>query len=115
MSNSVKDLIVWQRSMDLVVDVYRIAKKLPDEERFGFTSQLCRAAVSIPSNIAEGAKRGTQKEFSHFLHVANGSAAELETQIILVRRLYPAVKTETALGKLAEVQKMLNGLIRAKR
>ncbi len=114
MQNSVKDLIVWRKAMDVVKDIYLTARNLPESERFGLASQLCRAAVSIPSNIAEGAKRGTKKEFVHFLHIASGSAAEAETQLILVSRLYPNVTLGDVLTKLSEVQKMLAGLIRVK-
>jgi four helix bundle protein len=114
MQNSVKDLLVWQKSMDVVKDIYLIARKLPRSEEFGLTSQLCRAAVSIPSNIAEGAKRGSKKEFVHFLHIASGSAAEAETQLILVSHLFPSIKQASVLERLTEVQKMLTGLIQSK-
>lgn len=114
MQNSVKDLLVWQKSMDLVKDVYVIGRGLPSYEDFGLRSQLCRAAVSIPSNIAEGAKRGTKKEFTHFLHIELGSAAEIETQLILTSTLYPKLELGTVLEKLTEIQKMLTGLIRRK-
>jgi len=78
-----RDLIVWQKAMDLTVEIYRIAKKLPKEELFSLSDQMRRAAVSIPSNIAEGNGRQTKGEFQHFLRIAKGSAAELETQLLI--------------------------------
>ncbi|MEO5927108.1 MAG: four helix bundle protein [Patescibacteria group bacterium] len=82
-----KDLIVWQKSMDLVVMVYELTKQYPKDELYQLTSQMRRAAVSIPSNIAEGRKRGGETEFRQFLRIAFGSAAELETQIEISQRL----------------------------
>lgn len=78
-----KDLIIWQKSRLLVRTVYVLTRKLPKEELFGLTNQVRRAVVSIPSNIAEGFNRGSDKEFIHFLRIAKGSAAEVETQLIL--------------------------------
>lgn len=78
-----KDLIIWQKSRLLVRTVYILTRKLPEEELFGLTNQVRRAVVSIPSNIAEGFNRGSDKEFIHFLRIAKGSAAEVETQLIL--------------------------------
>ena len=78
-----KDLIIWQKSRLLVRTVYILTRKLPKEELFGLTNQVRRAVVSIPSNIAEGFNRGSDKEFIHFLRIARGSAAEVETQLIL--------------------------------
>lgn len=82
-----KDLVVWQKGIDLVQAVYRLTAELPQEERFGLSSQLRRAAVSIPSNIAEGRSRTSRKDFIQFLHIALGSASEVETQLEIVRRL----------------------------
>ena len=82
-----RDLIVWQKAMELVVDVYRLTKEFPPTEIYGLTSQMRRAAVSIPSNIAEGRRRGTEKDNKYFLRVAFGSGAELETQIEIANRL----------------------------
>jgi len=87
MSSSHKDLIVWQRAMQLVVDVYRSTKSFPREETHGLISQMRRAAVSIPSNIAEGKGRYSRKELSQFLLNARGSLLELETQIEIARAL----------------------------
>jgi len=78
-----KELIVWQKARKIVKDVYLLTKKYPKEELFGLTQQIRRAAVSIPSNIAEGAGRGTDADFAHFLDFANGSACEVETQLYL--------------------------------
>jgi len=78
-----KDLIVWQKAMDLVVEVYNLVKKLPKEEQFALSDQMRRAVISIPSNIAEGRGRYSIKEYTHFLSVAKGSNAELETQLLL--------------------------------
>ena len=80
-------LDAWSKSVDLVVGIYRATEKFPKEERYGLTSQLRRAAVSVPANIAEGAGRHSQKEFAHFLSNAQGSASELETELIIANRL----------------------------
>ena len=82
-----KDLDVWKKGMDLVLAVYQATGEFPKEELYGLTSQVRRAAVSIPSNIAEGAARNSDKEFTQFLHITLGSLAELETQWILAERL----------------------------
>jgi four helix bundle protein len=87
MIKSYKDLTVWQKSIELVVAVYELTENFPSEEKFGLVSQMRRAAVSIPSNIAEGRTRNTRKDFAHFVHIAYGSAAESETQLIVVKRL----------------------------
>lgn len=99
--------------MDLVELVYKITGKLPRSEVFGLSSQMQRAAIAIPSNIAEGAKRGHRLEYVQFLRVANGSAAELETQLILAEKLYPEEKNniQTATHLLEEILKMLYALI----
>lgn len=109
--NDFRQLIVWQKSMTLAKEIYSYTKKLPSDERFGLSSQLQRSGISIPSNIAEGSKRGTRKDFSQFLRIASGSAAELETQLELASDIYsqPASK---ALPLLKEVQKMLESFIK---
>ena len=85
--NSFQDLIVWQKAMALATDIYRVTHLLPKEELFGLTSQLRRAAVSIPSNIAEGQARNSPKKFLNFISIAKGSVAELITQLDLCTRL----------------------------
>ena len=80
-------LSVWQRAVNLVLAIYKATTSFPKEERYGLTSQIRRAAVSIPANIAEGAARDSQKEFTHFLSNAQGSASELETELLIAQRL----------------------------
>jgi len=111
--SSHKGLIVWQKSMRLVVNLYEITEKFPREEIFGITSQMRRAAVSIPSNIAEGRSRGSRKDFCNFLRIANGSAAELETQIEIAEQLIKTKHLNFSEIKelLTEVRKMLNAMI----
>jgi four helix bundle protein len=82
-----RDLIAWQKAMDLVVMVYRQSVKFPKEETYGLTSQIRRAVVSIPSNIAEGQGRRTKRDFCHFLRIAVGSLREVETQVFIASRL----------------------------
>src|SRR5690554_3654597 len=82
-----KDLDVWQKSMDLVVDIYTFSKEMPSDELYGLTRQIKRSSISVPSNIAEGAGRQGEAEWIRFLYIALGSLAELETQIELCRRL----------------------------
>ncbi len=108
-----KELIVWQKSVDLSVMIYDLTSQFPKEELFGLTSQMRRAGVSIPSNIAEGRQRGTKKDFLNFLRIAKGSSAELETQIEIARRLsfskdlnYSKIESV-----LEEIVKMLRSMI----
>ena len=82
-----KDLDVWKESITLVTEIYSLTANYPDSERFGLISQMRRAAVSVPSNIAEGAARGTNKEYIHFLNISLGSLSELETQILISQNL----------------------------
>src|SRR5437016_8063113 len=84
---SYKDLNVWQKGIELAKLTYMLTAQFPTEERFGLVSQMRRAAVSIPSNIAEGAARNTRKEFTNFLYIAQGSASELETQLLICHEL----------------------------
>lgn len=111
--NSYKDLKVWQKSVDLVTEIYDLTGRFPESETYGLTNQMRRSAVSIPSNIAEGQRRGYPKDFLKFLYIAYGSGAELETQIEICKRLprqrnldYNRVEP-----LLLEVMKMLNVLI----
>ncbi len=107
-----KDLDVWKKSMDLVMDVYRDTQTFPKEEVYGLTSQMRRAAVSIPSNVAEGASRNSKKEFCRYLYIALGSASELETQILIADRLGYVQEGDNYIEKTEAIKKMLNGLIR---
>ncbi len=113
MGRSYKDLVAWQRAMELVTATYLSTKNFPMEERFGLTSQLRRAAVSIPSNIAEGQGRLSEKEFRHFLGQARGSLMEVETQLQIAQNLgyIDARETLELLKKCAEVGRILNGLM----
>ncbi len=103
--------------MDLVLIVYEIKKNFPASEKYGLTGQMRRAAVSIPSNIAEGASRRSKKEFSQFLYVAKGSLNELDTQLELAKRLnyFPLMQWEAIDENMVEIDKMLSGLIRHQR
>jgi four helix bundle protein len=107
-----KDLDAWKKSIELVERIYSITKQFPQEELYGLTSQLRRAAVSIPSNIAEGAARGSKKDFLRFLHVALGSACEVETQMIIAQRLNYLDDTDTIEEQLEAVRRLILGLIR---
>lgn len=111
---SYKDLIAWQKSMDLVERVYTVCRELPDDERYALSDQLKRAAVSIPSNIAEGHKRHGKAETARFAGIALGSAAEVETQLILACRLHN-IDTTQEQALTVEVQQLLSGLIRSLR
>jgi four helix bundle protein len=112
MIKSFKDLIAWQRAMQLVQEVYRLTSRFPKTERYGLISQMRRAAVSIPSNISEGYSRRTQAEFIRFLDVARGSANEVETQLLLSTNLGITTMpdAELALSLVQEVQRILRGL-----
>ena len=109
-----EQLDVWNKAMDLVVSIYQSTDAFPKEERFGLTSQIRRAAVSVPANIAEGAARLSDKEFAHFLSNAQGSASELETELLIARRLgfledsaYKELRTS-----LDSIGRMMIGLVR---
>ncbi len=106
-----KELNVWQESVNLVEDVYALVKSFPKEETYALSDQLRRAVVSIPSNIAEGSNRNTQKEFIQFLYIALGSAAEVETQLIIANRLMYIESFERESNKIMKIRKMLNALI----
>lgn len=109
---SYRNLVVWQKSVDLVVEVYRLTEKFPKEEIYGLTSQMRRASVSIPSNIAEGSRRGSKKDFKNFILIAYGSGSELETQIEISLRLgfIERSNCKVAVDLLDEVMRMLNTL-----
>ena len=113
--HSYKDLIVWQRAMEMVVAVYELTEKYPKEEIYGLSLHTRRTAISIPSNIAEGRFRGTKKEFLQSLRIAYSSGAELETQIEIAKRL-PKTKNldySKVDSLLEEVMKMLNKMIKS--
>ena len=107
-----KNLKVWDKSIDLVAEVYHVTEFFPAAEQYGLVSQIRRCGVSIPSNIAEGAGRQTEKDFNHFLNISKGSSNELETQLIISKRL-GFIKEEdfqSCLKWIEEVQKMIAGL-----
>lgn len=114
---SYRDLEAWQRSMDLAETVWRLSAGLPAQERFGMTSQLRRAATSVPANIAEGAERNATGEFLQFLGIASGSLAETETFLLLAERLelLPSNRVRDTLGEAATVGRLLHGLKRSLR
>jgi len=107
------DLIAWQKAMNLAESVYKATKTLPREEQYGLTSQMRRAAVSVPSNIAEGEGRRTGGQFLHMLGIAYGSLRELETQVILANRLryIPDTESRALTTQCGEVGRLLNGLM----
>lgn len=109
---SFKDLQVWRRSIELVKEVYLRTNELPASENYGLISQMRRAAISISSNIAEGYKRGNIGDYIRFLNIADGSAAELETQIIIAKEIYQRVDFSISESLLCETQKMLITMIK---
>jgi four helix bundle protein len=111
MVKNYKELIVWQKSVDLVHDIYQITRQMPTSERYILVSQMLRSAISIPSNIAEGWGRKRQAEFIRFLEISYASSTELETQIIIAEREYCKINYYTAKNILEEIQKMLISLI----
>jgi four helix bundle protein len=109
-----KDLDIWKRSIGVVENIYKISKNFPKEEMYGLTSQLRRSAVSIPSNIAEGFARFSNKEYKHFLFISLGSCAELSTQIIIALRLeyFENKEADKLLNEIDEISKMTMSLIK---
>lgn len=107
-----QDLIVWQKAITLVEEVYRLVRFLPKEELYALSNQMRRSAISIPSNIAEGQQRKSTKEFLNFLSIAKGSSAELQTQLIICERLHYLTKEQIrpCMELLEEVRKMLSKL-----
>ncbi len=112
MAKAFRDLVVWQKSMDLSIAIYQLTECFPKIEVYGLTSQMRRSAVSVASNIAEGAGRSSKKDFCHFVAMARGSSYELQTQILLAQRLgYLSEKdTEQVEALVIEIGKMLSGL-----
>ena len=109
--SSYKDLLIWKKGIVLVVKVYQLTKAFPSEELYALTSQIKRASVSIPSNIAEGYGRNTDKSFSHFIDISRGSLCELETQLIIAKELGFIVNFELyneVLELIIEESKMIN-------
>jgi len=113
MGDSYKDLIAWRKAMDLVTEIYRVTRTFPRDELYGLTNQLRRAAVSVPSNIAEGQARFSKKEFHQFLSHARGSLVEIETQLLIAQNLEHISPQQlgSVLDKAAQLGKILNGLI----
>jgi four helix bundle protein len=114
-NQSYKNLIVWQKSMDLVDAIYKVTELYPKDQLYGLTSQTVRSAISIPSNIAEGRRKGSEAEFKRFLRISYGSGAELETQIEIAKRrpFSSAIDFVPADKLLDEVMRMLNVLLRS--
>lgn len=112
---SYKNLIVWQKGIVLVKQIYRLTQQFPSEEKFGLVSQMRRAVVSIPSNLAEGQTRRTTKDYVRFVSIAEGSLAELETQLIIAVELNLCTKSEAedCFALMLEIRKMLNALRRS--
>lgn len=113
--NNYKELKIWQKSVDLAVRIYEITKEFPKEELYGLTSQIRRCAISIPSNIAEGAGRNSKKEFNNFLGISNGSSCELETQMIIAQKtkIIDLSLLKSVQEQIEEVQKMNRSLKRS--
>ncbi|ANW96198.1 four helix bundle protein [Wenyingzhuangia fucanilytica] len=111
MHHNFRELEIWKESKDLSIQVYKITRNFPREEVYGITSQICRASVSIPSNIAEGAGRNSNKDFSRFINIALGSAFELETQLIIALELEYISKEdfENLINNLQMIQRKLSG------
>ena len=105
-----KELVVWQKSMELTLIIYHLVKHFPKEEMYALTSQICRAAVSIPSNIAEGQGRQSKAEFLNFLSIANGSLAEVETQLLIAIKLGSKQEADAQYAQdlIIQIGKMLN-------
>lgn len=108
-----RDLVVWQKGIDLVKDVYQLTKQFPNHERYALANQLQRAAVSVPSNIAEGQARQHTKEFRQFLYISLGSLAEVDTQIVVAQELtyITAEEAHSLFQKITPLKKMLHSLI----
>jgi four helix bundle protein len=106
-----KDLNVWKKSMEFVQNIYRITREFPQVEQYGLSAQMRRSAISIPSNIAEGAARNSVKEFKQFLYISLGSAAEIETQLEIAEGLGYISNGKSLQTNIIEIRKMLMGLI----
>ena len=104
---------IWKQGIEIVKEVYKLSEKLPKEEKYGLRSQITRAAVSIPSNIAEGCSRNSQKDFKRYLEIAIGSLFELETQLIIIQelKLIDVNEMDKLMATIQKEEKMINGLI----
>jgi four helix bundle protein len=107
-----RDLLVWQKGMDLVVAVYAVSKQFPEEERYGLIQQATRAAVAVPANIADGHASGTRRDYAHFVSIARGSLMEVETYVMIVERLRlaDAGSVGEVLDRITELSRMLTAL-----
>lgn len=108
-----RELTIWQNAISLAKNIYSLAEILPAKEKYGLVSQICRAAVSIPSNIAEGCSRSSQKEFKHYLEIVIGSAFEMETQLIIIAETEMVEKTSVSklITEINSLQAQINALI----
>ena len=106
-----KKYLVWQKSMILVKEVYHLVRKLPNQEKYGLVNQITRAAISIPSNIAEGCGRASEKEMKRYIEISLGSSYELETQLLVIKDVFH-VDNHEIIALTTEVQKMLQSLIK---
>jgi four helix bundle protein len=115
MRGSFRDLKAWQKAIELVLDIYRSTRGFPKDEMYGLTAQLRRAAVSVPSNIAEGKGRSTDRDFCLFLHHARGSLFEIETQLMVAQQLgyIPEAEAKKLIDEAGEVARILSGLIKS--
>jgi four helix bundle protein len=104
--HNLKELKIWHKAIELSTEIYRLTANFPTEEKYGLTSQIRRAAVSIPSNIAEGAGRNSDKEFTYFLGISNGSSYELQTQLIISKNLNLINDVDQILDQIDQIQKM---------
>ncbi len=108
-----RDLDVWRQSVELVTQLYELTSAFPAQEVYGLTSQIRRAAVSVPSNIAEGAARGSKRDFQRFVFIARGSLAELETQILIAENLHYVQDASPLLSRIDDLRRMLAGLAKS--
>lgn len=113
MVQSFKDLAVWEKSIELCERIYSLSDHFPASEKYGLTSQIKKAAVSIPSNIAEGSSRQTTKEFIQFLYISNGSISEVETQLELAKRFNYINNSDIPIDLIKQIRKMITNLIKA--
>ena len=107
MQEGFKSLVVWQKAMVHAEDLYRLADMLPNREQHGLAGQMRRSAVSVPSNIAEGSRRSGKKDFAHFVSIAHGSLAELETQILIAENCYKKISFDAPKSQIEEISRML--------